>query len=175
MEEWKDVKGYEGLYQISNLGRIRSLIGSESRILKPHINGKGYRRIGIYKDGIRKRYDIHRLVAIAFIPNPENKECVDHINTIRTDNRVENLRWVTFKENMNNPETSENCSKGKEGNKKTSKKKCFCIETGEVFESITEAERKMNVNNSSISACCKGRVKSAGKINGIKLHWEYID
>lgn len=108
-EIWKDIPGYSGLYQISNLGRIRSYpkwrgpVRLKAKILKPRINQHGYKQKILVKNGIRKTYNIHRLVAMAFIPNPYNKKCIDHINTIKTDNRVENLRWVTHKENSNNP------------------------------------------------------------------------
>ena len=93
MEEWREVKGYEGIYQISSLGRIRNSYG---RILKPETSRNGYKRITLWD---RKKYQIHRLVAIAFIPNPENKETVNHKNGIKTDNSVENLEWNTRSEN----------------------------------------------------------------------------
>ena len=93
MEEWRAVKGYEGIYQISSLGRIRNFYG---RILKPETARNGYKRITLWD---RKKYQIHRLVAIAFIPNPENKETVNHKNGVKTDNRVENLEWNTWSEN----------------------------------------------------------------------------
>lgn len=118
MEEWRDVKGYEGLYQVSNEGRVKSLeryVGGngrngclkliKSKILKQSLHPFGYWQVSLHKDGVQKTEKIHQLVAKAFIPNPENKPHIDHINTIRTDNRVENLRWCTVKENVNNPIT----------------------------------------------------------------------
>lgn len=115
-EIWKDIQGYEGLYQVSNLGRVKSLgrfvdnlvrghYWQEERILKPHDKGYSYLNVKLYKDRKTKEFQVHRLVAIAFIPNPENKPQIDHINAIKTDNRVQNLRWVSAKENMNNPLT----------------------------------------------------------------------
>jgi hypothetical protein len=92
-EEWKDVLGYEGLYQVSSLGNVRR----NNKIRK--LNGYRYYRMDLYKDTICKVYLVHRLVALAFIPNPDNKPEVDHINKNRIDNRIENLRWVTSKEN----------------------------------------------------------------------------
>ena len=110
-EIWKDIKGYEGLYQVSNLGRVKSLERYDSynkkvdeKILKTKEN-LGYIYVNLHKNGIQKGYKVHRLVAEAFIPNPDNKPCIDHINTIVTDNRVENLRWCTYSENNRNPIT----------------------------------------------------------------------
>lgn len=114
-EIWKPIKGFEGLYEVSNQGRIKSLnrtVFDENgriRLLKGKLlklNDKnGYNVVNLYKNGVMKKPRVHRLVAEAFIPNPENKPEIDHINTIRNDNRVENLMWVTHKENTNNPLT----------------------------------------------------------------------
>ena len=115
-EIWKDVPGWEGLYQVSNLGRVKALpksyticnssvVTTQERFLKLRYMPDGYVRIELNNNGIAKEYPVHRLVALAFIDNPENKPHVDHINTIRDDNRVENLRWVTVKENAANPIT----------------------------------------------------------------------
>lgn len=107
-EEWRDIVGYEGKYQVSNLGNVKSLnykrTGKE-KILKYKTNNKGYRVVSLCKNGKQKTYTIHRLVAQAFLENYSNDLCVDHINTIRNDNHVENLRMCTRKENNNNPLT----------------------------------------------------------------------
>lgn len=103
-EKWKDIPKYEGIYQISTMGRIKVTRNGDERILVGVLDkSTGYRRFSLYKDGKVKRAYVHRLVAESFIPNVENKPEIDHINTIRHDNRVENLRWVTRKENRNNP------------------------------------------------------------------------
>lgn len=95
-EIWTDIKGYEGLYQISNKGNIKSFISS--KILSP-LFANGYLQVRLYKNSKSIRQKIHRLVAAAFIPNPANKPQVNHKNGIKTDNRVENLEWVTASEN----------------------------------------------------------------------------
>ena len=97
-EVWKDVKNYEGLYQISNLGNVKRI--SSGKRLKPY-NRKGYIRVALSKDDTTKHIDIHRLVAQAFIPNPENKPEVNHIDGDKSNNEVSNLEWCTRKENMN--------------------------------------------------------------------------
>ena len=112
-EVWKDVVGFEGYYQVSNLGRVRGLDRiieyEDGRIyymkggmMKTTINNKGYESLRLSKNHTRYNKTVHRLVIEAFIPNFDNKPCIDHINGIRTDNRIQNLRWVTYKENMNN-------------------------------------------------------------------------
>ena len=103
-EIWKAIKGYEGLYEISNLGRVRSLY-KKGKILSTETDKKGYLKLKLSKNRNRQFYLISRLVAEAFIPNPDNKPEVDHINTNPSDNRAENLRWVTHKENCSNPLT----------------------------------------------------------------------
>ena len=100
MEVWKDIAGYEGLYQVSSFGRVKSLWHGRERIRKPHLNHKGYSELNLCKGGNVKGFKVHRLVAEAFIPNPQNKREVNHINGIKADNRVENLEWVTPSENQ---------------------------------------------------------------------------
>ena len=103
-EEFRDVIGYEGLYQVSNLGNVKSIRGGKERILKPRICNKGYFRVNISKWGSGKTKRIHQLVAMAFLdhkPNGYEGLIVNHINHNRTDNRLENLELVTQRENAN--------------------------------------------------------------------------
>jgi hypothetical protein len=111
-EIWKDIKGYEGLYKVSNLGRVKSLNrviknknGSlrslEERMLNPLKDTDGYLMVGLFQYGNQKRCKIHRLVAETFLENPNNKPQVNHINEIKSDNKLSNLEWVTAKENVN--------------------------------------------------------------------------
>ncbi len=111
LEVWKDIVDYEGSYQVSNLGRIKSLYRKvrhknnslrtlKERILKPGKTTKGYMQVMLHKDGKGKQSKVHRVVAIAFIKNTESKPQVNHINGIKTDNHVDNLEWCTQSENM---------------------------------------------------------------------------
>lgn len=106
MEIWKDIEGYEGYYQISNLGRVKSLIRkstgtntTKENFLNLEISKKGYYRASLSMNGKIKKISLHRLIAIHFIDNPFNKKCVNHINGVRLDNRIENLEWSTYSEN----------------------------------------------------------------------------
>jgi hypothetical protein len=102
IEQWLPVKDYEGCYEVSNLGRVKSLhlVGGATRILKGAKKRWGYIEVSLYKNGVGKNRSVHRLVAVAFIPNPENKLEVNHINGDKVDNRVENLEWNTRTENQ---------------------------------------------------------------------------
>lgn len=99
-EEWRDVKGYEGLYQVSNLGRARSFHNQYGRVLKPIRTTDGYSQVTLSKNGKLKATRLHILVAQAFIPNPENKPQVNHIDGNRANCHVDNLEWATSKENI---------------------------------------------------------------------------
>ena len=111
MEVWKDIKGFKGYYQVSNLGRVKSLDRIittangvvqkyKGTLLSTSDNGKGYKIVGLNKNGKRKRFKVHRLVAIAFLDNSENKPQVNHIDGVRDNNKLENLEWVTGSENV---------------------------------------------------------------------------
>lgn len=113
MEEiWKSIEGYEGLYEVSNKGRVKSMSkkgSSDERILQPFDNN-GYYRYTLRKDGKKKNFMAQQLVAKAFLPNPYNLPYVDHINTDKHNNTIDNLRWVTRKMNCNNPYTRQHNS-----------------------------------------------------------------
>ena len=150
-EQWRPVVGYEGLYEVSSYGNVYSM--RTKKILKPRDNGRGYLRVNLYKNGKQKNCRVHRLVAEAFIPNPENKPTLNHINEIKTDNRVCNLEWMTHKENT----------------QYSLAKRVLCIETGDIYDSIKEATEKTGVNPKNIGQCCNGRRKTAGG-----FHWCFV-
>jgi hypothetical protein len=115
-ETWKDIDGYEGIYQISTMGRVKRLVGyscKRERILKPCPNGRGYLHVGVLKNGKRKNLRIHRSVAVIFIPNPENKPQVNHIDGVKTNNRIDNLEWNTASENIIHAHANGLCNKKK--------------------------------------------------------------
>lgn len=97
-EIYKDIGGYYGDYQISNLGNVKSFKKTE-RLLKFGINATGYYHVGLSYNGLVKYHNVHRLVAETFIPNSNSKQCINHINGIKTDNRIENLEWCSYSEN----------------------------------------------------------------------------
>ena len=161
-EIWKDIAGYEGLYQISNIGMIKSLCNGKERILKAGNNGLGYMFVYLCNDGKKKMYYIHRLLAEAFIPNPDNLPTVDHIDRNRTNNTVENLRWATQKEQIaNSNRTNQKIAVAKSNSIPVSQytKSGVFVAT---YTSGLEAERQTGICNQNISHCLKGRYKSAG-------------
>lgn len=193
----KDIPGYEGLYSITKDGKVWSI--KNNRFLNPTKNRDGYLKIGLYKENKEKKYSVHRLVAMTYIPNPNNLPQINHINEIKSDNRVENLEWVTHKQNCNHGTRNQkirkaisgknNCNyrkpmseeqkikismskKGKYiGGNNPNSKRIKCIELDKIFESIAEAQEFMNKNrkNTNISSCCRGKQKTA-----YGLHWEYV-
>ena len=198
MEEvWKDIVGYEGLYQVSNYGRVKSLDKIDSKgyhrrekILRTPSSKDGYCQTGLTKEGIRKMYKVHRLVADAFISNPKNKPQVNHIDGNKTNNHITNLEWVTRAENMKHAYKI-GLTKGNKGHKHSEKTKnrmsnshkdkygikVICITTGEVFSSIRTASQNTNATENGISLCCKGKQNYSGKslVTNEKLSWQYLE
>ena len=178
MEEiWKDIKGYENMYQISNIGQVKSLEHyvqqknrwgqtisriQKSSLMKIHINKNGYFRVVLHKNGIKKNYSVHRLVYEAFVGKIPQRMQVNHINEIKTDNRVVNLNLMTPKENSNwgtrNERISEKQTNGKKS-KPVLKIDPISNEIIAEFPSTKEAERQTGFNH--IYLWCRGIRKSA--------------
>lgn len=172
-EEWRDIEGYKGKYQVSSMGNVKSLnynnTGGE-KILKPGKNKGGYLYVNLWKNNKGKNVTIHRLVATAFIDNPKNKPHIDHINTIRDDNRACNLRWVTQKENNNNPIS---VSKLSGANSCRARKVLQFNKEGVLvreWDCMMDAERELGFSSGHISDCCLGKYKTA---YGYK--WQYAE
>ena len=157
MEIWKGI--YAG-YQISNKGRVRSL--KSSRLLVQREHKKGYLQVHLRVDGEDVMPKVHRLVAMAFIPNPYNLPQVNHIDGNKQNNRVENLEWCT---NSQNQEHSYRVLL-----RIPSQKPVVCVENNEVYHSAREASKRCGVDSSSITKCCKGTRQTTGG-----LHWRYAD
>lgn len=163
-EFWKDIEGYEGLYQISSFGRVKSLKYGKERILKPLVDKDGYLLAILCKEGKTKNHKIHRLVASAFLPNPNNYPCINHKDENKQNNCVDNLEWCTVKYNINYGTRTEKCSK-KVGQYDLKGK---LIKT---WKSIMEIERRTGFFRSNITACCRGYKNHKTAYN---YYWQYL-
>ena len=173
-EIWKDIKGFEGLYRVSNLGRVKSLkrfrkgengslVTVKEKNLKLKLTYKGYYRVGLCKNSIVKWYLVHRLVFEAFNGTiPENMQ-VNHINEIKTDNRLSNLNLMTCKENINFGTGIERCAKKRINGKKSKSVLQFTLDGILIKEypSAHQVERELGFNRGYICNCCKGKYKTA--------------
>ncbi len=171
----KDIEGYNGLYEISNYGEVFSV--KRRKFLRPKTKKNGYKEVHLRWNGKGKMESISRLVAKHFIDNPFNKPQVNHIDGNKGNNFYSNLEQVTGKENIEHAITIGliDYAKNAEKLKALLSKQVICNETGILFSSTREAERRTGISNMSISLCARGKSKYAGKHpeTGEKLTWRY--
>ena len=189
MEEWMDIEGYEGLYQVSNEGRIKSLHREiiykdgrkkvlEERILHNFLSDLGYYHVMLSKDGVPKRYKVHRLVAKAFIPNPMNLPIINHKDECKTNNVVENLEWCDQNYNIHYG-TMIDRGKEKQLNRSDLSKEVEQYNLDgdlvETFKSASEIERKYpQFKTASVARCCRGGQILNGKWQTITSYKGYM-
>ena len=154
-----DIAGYEGLYAINNDGKVWSY--RKNMFLKSYL-ARGYFKVCLCKDKIRRQVLIHRLVAEAFIPNPTNLPQINHIDENKKNNCVENLEWCDAKHNINYGGHNEKVAR-------KHCKKVYCVELDKVFESAKSAAIQLGLSGSNIAKCCKGKYKTTGG-----YHWKYV-
>ena len=177
-EIWKDIPGYENLYQVSNLGRIKRLykrygkcrkyIKYEPYIINGSVNDKGYKCVILSINNKHKTYKVHRLVAEAFIPNPNNLLQVNHKDENKLNNNVDNLEWCDAKYNSNYGTRIERCTS-------PNKKKVVQLDIDtykiiKIYNSVVEASMEMNIKHQNISAVCRGERNKAGG-----FIWKYFE
>ena len=169
-EIWKDIKGYEGLYQVSNLGRVRSYQrNKQGRLVNQYYDKRGYKVVTISKQSKLKLCKVHRLVAQAFIPNPEGKPQVNHIDENKGNNCVDNLEWCDNKYNARYGTKAKRAYETSQlrGNNGLIPQKAViqCNLNGDVIKeycSVMDAARQLKIDQSSIIKCCRQHRKTAG-------------
>lgn len=163
--DWKDIIGYEGLYQISNCGEVKSYVRKGGDKLKQVVDHQGYKSVVLCKKKVKRRFKIHRLVAKAFIPNFYNLPVINHIDENKSNNKVNNLEWCDYSYNNSYG------SKPKKQTEKLGKKIIQFNKEGnfiKLWDSALLIQKYLGINNSNIIQCCKGKRKTAG---GFK--WRY--
>lgn len=156
VETFVKIDGFER-YEVSNLGKVRNI--KSGRILKPSLQKNGYLTYGLYENNKQKFLYLHRIIATAFIDNPDEKPCVNHIDENKLNNDLSNLEWCTVRENMIHGTRTKRIAE-------KHFKKVIQLDLNDnvlnEFESMVQAERETGVSRSSISSCCNGERKSAG-------------
>lgn len=176
-ENWKKVKGFE-LYSVSDQGNVRN--DKTGRILKGGLDTYGYPQVILCKNGARVNRKVHRLVAEAFVPNPDNKPQVNHIDGNKQNNAATNLEFCTYQENqdhfwryLNNEQNKANRSNSHKGkgllSNNPNAKSVIRLEDGKVYKTIKEAAEELNISYIHIGEACKGKRKTTGG-----YHWSYV-
>ena len=163
--KWKPIIGFEGRYLVSDSGQVWSLRGG--RALKPTIDKYGYEKVALYDGRKGNHRTVHRLVAQAFIPNPNNLPTVNHINEDKTDNRVNNLEWASIADNDNHGTRNERMANTK---CKLPVEQILPDGTTIEYKGVKDAHRKTGINRCCIALCCKNIRKTAGG-----YEWRYVD
>ena len=166
--EYKLVEGFDD-YMVSSDGKVWSLKHGKMKELKPRTNGDGYLRVNLYSNGRRVCKLVHRLVAVAFVDNSDNKPQVNHKDEDKTNNYSENLEWCDAKYNNNYGTHTERAAKSLTNHKAFSVP-VVCLETGVVYPSSEEASRQTGINRGNISSCLNGKRKTAGG-----YHWTKVE
>ena len=169
----KDIKNYEGRYAITSCGKVWSYISK--KFLKPKVDKDGYLAVTLHKDGKSQTFSVHRLVAMAYIPNPNNLPEVNHKDEFKDHNWGNNLEWCDHTYNINYGTCRERIGDAHRGVSKGGKA-VYCPELNEAFWGVSEASVKYNLDQGTLSKCCNGQRKSCGKhpVTGEPLHWEWV-
>lgn len=160
----KDIKNYEGLYAITENGEVWSY--RANRFLKQKTKNSGYKEISLCKEGKNRSFLIHRLVAEAYVPNPDNLPQVSHLDESKDNNNYKNLAWVSAKTNCNMPLHKQRKSKSQMNN--ATSRKVICVETNIVYLSLSEAGRQVGCTPQNIRIACLDQSKTA-----CGYHWRY--
>lgn len=167
-EIWKDVLGYEGLYEVSNLGRIKKKFKHKEIICKPSEDYRGYKQIVLTKDHKRKSFKVHRLVAQVFIPNPNNLPQINHKDENKLNNRIDNLEWCTQQFNNNYGTRNYRCTRHLL--RKVEQIDCISKSKIKEYNSLKGAEEETKIKYQDISMCCRGIIHKAGG-----YIWRYVE
>lgn len=158
-KQWRPIPGFEGKYEANKNGQIRSLM--TNKVLKPAVNQNGYAHLSL----CGKDHRVHRIIAKTFIPNPQGLRDVNHKNGIKTDNRAENLEWVSHSEN----EIHKIYALRTPGKLLKPMRRVQCLENGKVYESISTACRDLKIKTNHIGEACTGKISQT-----CGYHWRYV-